>query len=578
MVNRHSNLKQKPAVKAVPEKLIQIREYLKYGSILFLICLAVFGATLGFDYIILDDPVHILENPLLRTLSWEAVLKIWNAPYFGFYIPVTYSIWLLWTQFLQFIFFNPPVYPLPPQIYHGFNLLWHILNSFMVFLILSQILGVHSKLSPHQGSKKSLHAFIGALFFAIHPLQVETVSWISEFKDLCSTFFSLTSIFTFLRLQSVERKGEFLKKQSKFSKTLPFLFFILAILSKPSAAILPLFIWILNRFTLDKPIRESFKTPVIWFFISFPILFLTKTLQQDVNIEEIAPLWARPWIAIDSLCFYLYQVVWPQHLGVDYSRAPHFVMSHKLLLLEFLLPILFLSVFFKWKKKNFTPLTGLLLFFCGFIPVSGLIPFAFQSFSSVADHYSYFPLFGFSLAISSLLDQLNQTFLPKFRQIQIGILMICFAMGLALGVRSFYQVTYWRNSVTLLRHTLEFNEKSYLSHFNLASPLMQMGDPQGSLNELRAALAIRPDYIPAQLGLALRYKNDHQCSQSISMVKEVIQAHSEPQGAKLRSMLAGAHTILSLCYSELGQTQEAERSMSQARLLQHQVHEEDRSF
>ena len=183
---------------------------------LYLSVFAVYWQVKGHQFILVDDHVHITENPRFQPVSLANLKALWTKPHEGLYIPVTYTLWG------GLVKLNERFYgSLKPVTFHLVNLFLHIANTWLVFANLLLL-----AFSP-------IAAFIGALFFALHLAQVESVAWISGFKDLLSTFFGLLSLWSFVSFSQNLKKSRY---------RLATALFILALLSKPSAVALVLIV------------------------------------------------------------------------------------------------------------------------------------------------------------------------------------------------------------------------------------------------------------------------------------------------------------------------------------------------
>ncbi len=151
---------------------------------LTVVCLIVYTRTCGFGSLSLDDAKHIFENPAMNPPSLAGILHFWTAPYFGLYIPITYTLWAV-AAVVGWRGGRPPT-AIDPAIFHGLNVAVHAANAVLVFSVLRSGL---EKRAPNP--RRDLAAGLGALLFAVHPIQVEAVAWISGMKDLLFGFFAL---------------------------------------------------------------------------------------------------------------------------------------------------------------------------------------------------------------------------------------------------------------------------------------------------------------------------------------------------------------------------------------------------
>src|SRR5262249_27785941 len=187
------------------------------------LAVATFARTVGHGFLFWDDRAFIAENPLIARPSAATPLTVWTQPLLDLYAPLTYSLWAGLSAV-----FGPAAW-----VFHLTNVVLHALNAWIVFALLCQLLG-----EAGAGA-----AVAGALVFAVHPVQVESVAWASETKDLLSACFALLAIDQMLVFRREGRRGVYLRAS---------LAFLAALLAKPSAVVTPLLLVVIDR-TLQHP-------------------------------------------------------------------------------------------------------------------------------------------------------------------------------------------------------------------------------------------------------------------------------------------------------------------------------------
>jgi len=372
----------------------KVRTNIKNHIFLIIIfVLMVFIQVIAFDFLKYDDTINILKNRFFHPISASHAIQLWSHPFFRMYIPVTYSLWM-GIGFLSKMIYHGR---LDAGLFHLSNLLLHILNTLLVYLLLRKLL--ESKAEYLKKDVIPTASFFGALVFGMHPVQVEAVSWISCFRDLCSAFFSLTSILLFIRFRSQDgTKSKLIWYGAAFSS------FLLSVLSKPSAVIVPCVIVMLMLF-IDfdfKIFLKNITGLVPWFIVSALLTCVAMYVQPVSQASISTPFLYRPVIAADAVLFYLKKIAWPFELCIDYGRTPGFVMKNSWPFGSFaMLAGLFAALcFFKYKKELYLLSV---LFLTGLLPVLGLIPFSHQSISTVADRYLYLPMISVSLSLASII-------------------------------------------------------------------------------------------------------------------------------------------------------------------------------
>jgi len=282
--------------------------WLRALAILVPLTVIAFSPVLVADYIRLDDHANILDNPHIQRLSLAGFAAIWTKSDLGFYIPITYSIWWLYAGIANLLGTLKQSAPL----FHALNLTLHIVNAFLVFSLLQTLLRfARAKPAALSEAQTRGAALIAALFFALHPAQVETVAWITELKGGLAGMLGLLGILSYYRSPR---------------RATPAILFIAAMLSKPSAIVFPGVLLLVDRILLGKPLKDSVKAPFFFWMPQLPFVLITKYLQPDLNMEFIPSLSQRLLVAADTFSFYFCKVLFPFHLALDYGRSPHVVL------------------------------------------------------------------------------------------------------------------------------------------------------------------------------------------------------------------------------------------------------------
>ncbi len=448
--------------------------------LLFFLVLIVFYPVWDATLIQLDDPKHIWENTLVSPPNLKGLLTLWKEPYFGLYVPVTYSVW----SFLSFLS-HTLLGRLAPMFFHGANLALHLANTLLVFSLIRSLL--NKEKTP---ASSWLPAFLGAAFFAVHPVQVETVAWISCLKDLLCTLFSLLCLKSFLQVwQNGLIEGKML--------WLPTLYFLLALFSKPSAVILPAACVLLGLYTHSvSDLRKLPRAILFWLGLctatAFAVVWVTKNLQPTSAQHFVTAWWTRPLIALDAIGFYFAKVLWPWTLSLDYGRTPFEVTQLAWRDGLWLIPLFVLPLCWSYRKELWA--VGVGLFVLGVLPILGLVPFLFQMFSTVADHYLSFSLIGASLSLAAILARAS---VPALRLSGVGLTL--------LAVASLTQAQLWKDGIAIFQQAVKVNPRSLLAHNNLGVEFQSRGNFGNAAFHFRKAIALSPERADlfSNLGAAL---------------------------------------------------------------------------
>ena len=443
------------------------------APLLVLTVAVVFAPAVGFDFVGWDDTYHILENlRFMPPVTWGAIAGFWTTPYFGLYVPVLYSVWGIVVK-CALALGSGMILAAP---FHVLNIVCHCANGLLVFNLLSMFV-----VSP-------LAAFVGALVFALHPLQVEAVVWVSGGKELLGGFFSLLAMNLWLMAVAVHGR------RSWVMRSLALLCFVLAPLSWPGAVVAPLLCMVLvpaqkGACAVRRYVLYGIGGTLL---LAGGVAFLTSAQQPASLLFESTPLWARPLIAGDALAFWLRKLLVPWPLCPDYGRTPHVVLMQPAIWLTWILPALLVAAALRWRRRFAVLGASLFVFLLGCAGNWGLVSFGFQNISTVADRYLYVSLSGAALAVAFAFDRVP-------RRITVVAAAIFF---LALGGGSYLQSRPWRSAQELFSYVLRHNPASFTAAHGLAYALHRSGDIDGALLLYDQALALNPRFADAHTNMA----------------------------------------------------------------------------
>ncbi|MEW6429273.1 MAG: tetratricopeptide repeat protein [Thermodesulfobacteriota bacterium] len=441
----------------------------KYILFLVIASVLVFFRVCGHDFLIYDDAVNVYYNPFVVNFSPGNLLYFWLGTYKNLFIPLTYNLWSVQAKISQIL---SPAHGtlLDPRIFHTTNLLFHLANAVLVFSLLRGLL------------KDSLAATLGALFWAVHPVQTEAVAWVSGFKDLLSGFFSLLALRFFLAYGQTASRGWPFRHRWYLLATL---FFVCALLSKPSAVMVPLLAAVIAFWLLDRQPRQLGRDLLPWLLLTLPVVVGTKMSQPDdlYPYMMLPSLWQRFLIAGDTLSFYLYKLAFPLRLCTDYGRSPEYVLGHGWVYGTGLLPYALLGLLL-WRGRKREALAAVGLFAAWLLPVLGFVTFIHQYYSTPADRYLYLALLGPAYGLGWFLARRREPW-PR---------LACAGLLLLLGLKTVAQTGVWKNPETLNRHILTVNPASPIGHNNLAIVLRHQGRNPEAQAYLERLIRIAPEY------------------------------------------------------------------------------------
>jgi tetratricopeptide (TPR) repeat protein/type IV secretory pathway VirB2 component (pilin) len=448
--------------------------------LLALAAAAVFRPVLDAGFVNHDDGLHVFENRLLADTSPAGLAMFWKQPYMRLYIPASYTLWMLQAR-LSKVPGGPDIgaAAYDPAVFHRTNLAVHIASVLLVFLILRRLVpGV-------------LPAFLGGLLFAVHPLQAESVAWISEFKGLLAGLFTLAAALLCLEHGRAASAGA-----RRTLYVLALLAFVLGFLSKPIAVVALAFLPILAM-AGGRNRKEVLLDILPWFVLAIPLIVLAKQAQPDAGLVYVTPVAQRPLIALDALAFYLAKLAWPVNLGLDYGRTPAVVMARGWSHLAWLAPPALGLLLWLSRRRTDWLAAPLALVVAGLLPVLGLVPFEFQFLSTVADRYAYLPMLGAALGLALAAARADR--LPGLRR------TACLA-GLGLGLVALaglatIQARTWNDNASLFTQALRVNPDSFVAHTNLGQVLRGAGRHEEAIAHFKDAWRLWPGYYLAPFNI-----------------------------------------------------------------------------
>jgi len=437
-----------------------------------LLCAATFAAyypSLDGKFI-LDDILLVSENPLLH--ASDGLYRIWFTTEPIDYWPVfNSSFWLEWR-----------LWEADPTGYHVANVALHAANALLIWIVLS-------RLAIPGG-------FVAALLFALHPVNVESVAWISQRKGLLAMFFSLLSVLGYLRSERRSGQGRAVSRDAWYWISLAL--FLLAMLSKGSVAVLP--VMLLGVIWWQRPlVRRDFVRTAPFFLVAITMIAVTMWFQaRGVADDAAAPSLIERLLGAGAVVwFYACKAIAPFRLAFIYPQweidptNPAWWLPGAL--------ALGVTAWLWHHRDRQRPLLFAWLFFCvALAPVMGLTRATFMEFSLVADHYQYTALIAVVALAGSGWSQWRRR-APRSAD-AVAAAVVCL-----FGVLTWRQSALYADSITLYRASLELSPTAWMAHNNLAAELFDAGDAAGALQHAQAAVDLKPDYAEAHnnLGNAL---------------------------------------------------------------------------
>jgi tetratricopeptide (TPR) repeat protein len=453
---------------------------IQIALVLAAVSLGVYFQTLGFEFVGLDDYLYVVRNPHLRDgLSGSALSAAFQAN-FGNWIPLT----------ILSLHLDYALYGLEAAGYHATNLAHHTLSTLLLFFALSRMTGEVWR-----------SGFVAAVF-AIHPLHVESVAWVTERKDTLSGVFWMLTLLAYARYcespGSIRRYG------------LVLLCLMLGLMSKPTVVTLPFVLllldyWPLGRLTRSDggvlpgavELRHVIFEKIPMFALVAGTSVITIAVQRAsgfVSDLESIPTGLRIANAVESYAIYLWQTVWPTGLAAFYPHPMESISGWGVAASTILLVALTVFVFRVAAARPYAPV-GWLWFLGTLIPVIGLVQVGMQA---RADRYMYLPLIGLSILATWGAADLAQ----RWRVHRTALALVAASVLVAFGAAAWIQTATWRNTEMLYRQALDVTDGNYLAYRALGSELLsQQRFDEAEQNFERAAL-LAPSWSAPRLGLA----------------------------------------------------------------------------
>lgn len=333
--------------------------------------------------------------------------------------------------------------------FHLVNILIHIFNSIIVYLIFYSL------------SKNHFASILTAVLFIIHPLNVESVVWISERKGLLSAFFALLSVYYYIKYKN--------ESFVRF-KIIPVALFALSLLSKPTTASLPFVLVLLDVLLLNKSNKVDFyslycslKDKLYYFFVIMIVIYFAFEAQSDGealrDINKVGVI-SRVETSINNIFTYISKIFLPINLATFY---PHPQKSIYIILLYLIIVISWVYLILKFTHKSKIIIFCLLFFFIQILPMSGV----FQTGGhSVANRYTYLPAISLFFIVSFFIYSI------KNRNARYSLVI---TVILSLSLLSMSQVKIWKNDLSMWENSVKNTEKNYYSAYYYCSQLISAG-------------------------------------------------------------------------------------------------------
>lgn len=486
--------------------------------------LAVYWQVVRSDFVNIDDMIYVTENPHINTgLNAENIKWVFSVGKVAYWHPLTWLSHILDCQ----------LYGLRPGLHHLTSLIIHIANSLLVFLVFRRMTGALWQ-----------SAFVAAVF-AVHPVNVDSVAWVAERKNVLSTLFWLLTMWAYT---GYVRKGGAKMYLSALG------LFALGLLAKPMLITLPFVLllldyWPLGRFSFKRssgrtagkagksattsrqtsPVLRLIWEKMPFFVLSAISVFLSFLSMRRLGITtstDLIPMNLRLSNAAVSYLRYIDKIICPRKLAVFYPYPMEVAIWGSLGAALLLACASFLLIW-AFRRKGYLSV-GWLWFMGTLFPVIGLVQAGL--WPAIADRWVYVPMIGLIIIVAWGAGDLA----AKWR-LPISVLILTGGVCLsALTFCTYRQVGYWRNSRTLFGHALDVTTDNYIAHLNFGNTLIKDSRIAEAMSHYRKAVEIHPAYDDAHYNLGVGFSLQEAYEQAIKEYRIALSLNAGHINARLR--------------------------------------------
>lgn len=469
--NKIKNARPQPleSSASASRKVSDVRLRILICLFLALVTLVAYWQVFGCEFTGHDDTSYVTKNPFIgRGLGLSGLIWAFTTFHSANWHPLT------WISHMA----DYQIYGLNPGGHHLTNLLFHIVNAVLLFLVLTRMTGAVWR-----------SAFVAALF-AVHPLHVESVAWVAERKDLLSTFFWFITIYAYVL---------YTQRPSLLRYVPVMIAFCLGLMCKPMLVSLPFVLLLLDYWPLKRTnlkwhlVRE--KAPLL--LMSLASSIVTVVAQRSAGaVQDLAsvPFGQRVGNAAVSYVAYIVKMVWPRDLAVFYPLHAGMPPVWQALGAAVLLTAVTVVAVRCARNRPYVAV-GWLWYLITLLPVIGLLQVGSQA---MADRYTYVTLTGLFIIVAwGIPDLISKRWmilrplLAPSAAVMIGI----------LAVLTWFQVGVWQDSYSLFDHAISVTSNNYIAYNNRGGALLLQGKREEALEDFSKAVELEPGFAEAQANL-----------------------------------------------------------------------------
>jgi Flp pilus assembly protein TadD len=514
------------------------------------VTLVLYSPVGGHPFVNYDDQSYVFQNDHVKAgLTWDTLTWAMTATDYSNWHPLTWISHALDCQ----------LFGLNPGAHHWTSAIIHALNAMLLFLLLWRVTGATWK------------SLMVAALFALHPLNVESVAWIAERKNVLCTFFFLLALGAY---------GWYARMPGLRRYLVVALMFILGLAAKPMVITLPFVLMLLDLWPLhriegwaqpssafpvpQRPLSRLVleKLPLLALSAGSAVITMAAQTVSEVPTQAL-PIGVRLETSFYAYAMYLWKAIWPAHLAAVYPHPGRGLPLWQLFV-GGLIVVTGLIVAWqqRFKRPYFT--VGWLWYLGTAVPIIGIIQVGIQV---IADRYAYIPLIGIFVIVvweaSALADRAG-----------LGVVPCAVAASLilaALTFLTFRQIGYWRSTVDLWTHALQVTENNSMAENFLANELFSLGRYPEGMAHLRTYVGLEPLDPSAHARVGADYEDHGRLPEAIHEYQTAIRAEkvleAAGQPALPPDMLAMTYANLGLSYAQSGDPAKAQESMKQAMVI-----------
>ncbi|MEI8217542.1 MAG: hypothetical protein WCG51_00655 [Elusimicrobiota bacterium] len=472
-----------------------------------ILCVYVYYPALNAGFVDLDDGVMVSSNTEIMNMSWPTIKKWFCSYHYNMYHPLVSMSYAIEYKFFQ----------ADPFVYHVTNVFLHILNSMLVLVIcmlLTELWGV---------------SLLVAVLFAVHPMHVESVAWVTERKDVLYAFFFLWGMAAY---------SWYVRRSEKSGYVFALIFFMLSLLSKTMAVSFPAVLVLIDYHAGKRFDRNRLIGYVPFFIIAAIFSVATFTGQYSSSMRSAFTLYdflVHCMSASYNVFFYLQKLVAPVYLVCIYPHtvppgtAPSELVQYAPLALMLLAVVVGC---FAWRNKKIVFGAG--LFIVTILPVIGFVP---VGISSVADRYSYIPFIGLFYVVAVMLN-------AAYRRLSHAVVRTSAIIGgglicCVLAVMAHAQCRIWQSNMHLTSAVIARYPQVAFAYNGRGLAYKAMGEKEKAFDDFSTCIRLDPQYSPAGMNMGLYYFEEKNYDAAVAEYKRV---------SSFRPWLADPYSSLGMLY------------------------------